>query len=80
MVELCQATGIVEADARTPVYDGLRLIIQLVIAFEDVLQLFLGYALACICHADLYLLVCGVELHVDMSATRGEFQGVRQEV
>ena len=53
MMELCQTTGVIEPDACTPVLDGIRLVVELVVALEDVLQLFLGDALAGVGDGDL---------------------------
>ena len=78
MMQFCQTARVVESDARTPVDDTLRLVVELVVPLEDVLLLFLRDALACIGNGDLHLLVRSVQCHVDMSPSWCELQGVRQ--
>ena len=80
MVELSQAARVIEADACTIVHDGLCLVVKLIVAFEDVFFLCLWDALACIGHRDLDDLARRIQRHIDMSATGGELQGVRQQV
>ena len=80
MMKFGEASRVVEPDAGTPVHDGLRLIVQLVVALEDVLQLILGDALARIGDTDLQLTISDIERHVDMSASRRELQRIGDEV
>ena len=80
VVQFCQTTGVVEADTRTPVDDALRLVVELVIALEDVLELVLRQSLARIGYADFDLVVRHIEAYVDMSPSGCELQGVRDEV
>ena len=80
VVQFGQSSGVVESDARTPVDDALRLVVELVVALEDILQLVLWQSLARIGDSDLDLIVSHVEAHVDVSASGCELQGVRDEV
>ena len=76
VMQFCQTARVVEADTRTPVHDGLSLVVELVVALEDVLLLFLGDALARIGDGHLHHLIGDVQTHVDMSALGRELQGV----
>ena len=80
MMELSEAAGVIEANTRAIVEDGLRLVVELVITFEDVLALTLGDALARISDADLDLTIGGIERDVDAPTTGRELQGVGEEV
>ena len=75
-MQFCQSAGIVEADARAPVYDGLGLVVELVVALEYVFQLVLGDALPRIGHADPNLFVCHIERYVYPPSCRSELQCV----
>ena len=75
-MQFCQSAGIVEADARAPVHDGLGLVVELVVALEYVFQLVLGDALSRIGHVDPELFVNHVERHVDVASCGCELQGV----
>ena len=56
MMQQRQATGIVQTDTGSPVIGTFGLIVQLVIAFEYFLQLFLGDSVATVCHGNFDVL------------------------
>ena len=80
VMQLCQTARIVQTDTCSPVHNSFGLIIQLVIAFEDVLTLLLWYSLSCICYAHFYLIVYHIQLHINPTPTRCELQRIRQQV
>ena len=61
VMQLCKATGVIEANACAVVDDGPRLIVELVVTLEDVLTLLLRDALTRIGNRHLYIIVCDVE-------------------
>ena len=82
VVQPGQFAGIVEADARPPVDRAFRLVVELIIALEDVLTLAFGNALARVGDGQLHTLpvVKGVERDVDAAAPGRELHGVGHDV
>ena len=59
-MQFCQTTGIIQTYACSPIDNSLCLIIKLVIALEDILQLVFWYAFSCICNRDFHILLATI--------------------
>ena len=80
VMQFCQTACIVQADTCSPVHNSLSLIIQLVIAFKDILALLFRYSLTCICNTHLYLIIYYIQLHINPTPTWCELKGIRQQI
>ena len=80
MMEFSKATGIIKTYACAIVKDSLRLVVELVIALEDILTLPLGDTLARISHTDFHLPICHIKGNIDTSTKGCELQGIREQI
>ena len=80
MMQFGEATREIETDACAIVEDGLRLVVKLVIALEDIFTLALRNTLARISHTDLHLTFGHIKRNIDASATGRELQGVGEQI